>query len=116
MDFTIKTNLGDTKTNLGDTKKGENGKLAFPKCCGGNNGKLPEGQFQSRLLMSKCHFGILPLLQLATSLYIYNLHLQLTEMDIFYSWQYKCHFGTFVILLPLLIPTTATSMDKALFF
>ena len=78
--FTIKTNLGDTKTNLGDTKKGENGKLAFPKCCGGNNGKLPEGQFQSRLLMSK--------------------------------W----HFGNFAILLPLLIPTTATSMDKALFF
>lgn len=71
MDFTVKTNLGDTKTNLGDTKKGENGKLAFPKCCGGNNGKLPEGHFQSRLLMSKWHFGILPLLYTST-IYIFN--------------------------------------------
>ena len=104
------------KTNLGDTKRGENGKLAFPKCSGGDNGKLPDGHFQSRLLMSKWHFGISPLLHLATSFYIYNLHLQLTEVDIFYSWQYKCHFCTFAILLPILIPATATSMDKAFFF
>ena len=110
----MKTNLGDKKKTLVTQKEAKMANWLFPKCCGGNNGKLPEEQFQSRLLMSKWHFGILPLLHLATSLYIYNL--QLTEMDIFYSWQYKCHFGTFAILLPLLIPATATSMDKAFFF
>ena len=65
-----KKNLDGAKTKLGDTKRVEMANWLFPKCCGGNNGKLPEGQFQSRLLMSKWHFGILPLLDLATSLYI----------------------------------------------
>ena len=50
MDFTIKTNLGDTKTNLGDTKKAKMANWLFPNAVAAITESSQKGIFRAGYL------------------------------------------------------------------